>query len=117
MCRDCSPIDIGNIGRPTPPPTDVGGGRVVMIGQTRGRRRGKWHAWPEEVYEPPAPDAPTATAAVLAAAAALAPAPDDTDGLPPEVERAAIAAGRADRRARSALVNGGPPRDALDDGR
>lgn len=52
------------------------------------------------------------TAAILAAAAALAP-----NGLPPEVERAAIAAGKADRRATPALVHGGPPRDGLDDGR
>lgn len=70
-----------------------GGGRVVMIGQTRARHRGKWHAWPEEVYEPPAPDAPTATAALIAAAATLAAAATPT------------------------LVNGGPPRDGLDDGR
>lgn len=71
-----------------------GGGRVVMIGQTRARHRGKWHAWPEETYEPPAPDAPTPTAALIAAAATLtAPTPAP------------------------ALVNGGPPTDALDDGR
>lgn len=54
-------------------------------------------------------------AATLADTASAAD--DAPNGLPPEVERAAIAAGKADRRARTTLVHGGSPRDALDDGR
>lgn len=71
-----------------------GGGRRVMIGKTSFDPPWRWRVWPEA--KPATPAALTPAAAILAAAAAIATdAPTD----PP------------------ALVNGGPARDALDDGR